>query len=73
MERPDRRGIITEVHSQDGSPPYMVRWLDDNREALVFPGPDAVVVTQAEQTAADEHARSRFAAVQRAMHRPDTK
>jgi hypothetical protein len=26
-ERSDQRGLITEVHSADGSPPYVVRWL----------------------------------------------
>lgn len=41
----DRRriGIVTELRHDDGSPPYMVRWLDDGHEALVFPGPDAHV------------------------------
>lgn len=41
----DRRriGIVTEVRHPDGSPPYVVRWLDDGHEALVFPGPDARV------------------------------
>lgn len=60
-DRPDRRGVITEVHAGDGSPPYHVRWLDTGHEALVFPGPDAVVVTPAEQEQADKRARSRFA------------
>jgi len=36
-----RRGIILDVRSEDGSPPYVVKWLDDDHEALVFPGPDA--------------------------------
>jgi len=41
----DRRriGIVTELRHPDGSPPYMVRWLDDGHEALIFPGPDARV------------------------------
>jgi hypothetical protein len=72
-EQRDQRGIITEVHTQDGSPPYMVRWLKTGHEALVFPGPDALVVTQAEQEAADERARSRFAAVQAAIHKASSK
>ena len=38
-----RRGIILDVRSEDGSPPYVVKWLDDDHEALVFPGPDARV------------------------------
>jgi hypothetical protein len=63
-EQAEHRGMITEVHGADGSPPYMVRWLDTGHEALVFPGPDAVVVTQAEQEAADERARARLASTQ---------
>lgn len=69
-EQPEHRGMITEVGHEDGSPPYRVRWLDNGHEALVFPGPDALVVTQAQQTAADERARARLASVQAAiMHR----
>lgn len=71
-EQSEHRGMITEVNHADGSPPYTVRWLEDGHEALMFPGPDALVVTQAEQTAADERARARLASVQSAMthHRP---
>ena len=47
-QQPEHRGIITEVHAADGSPPYMVRWIDTGHEALVFPGPDAIIVTSAE-------------------------
>jgi hypothetical protein len=36
-----RRGIIVSVRNEDGSPPYTVKWLDDDHEALVFPGADA--------------------------------
>jgi len=36
-----RVGVIVEVRHEDGSPPYVVRWLDDDHEALMFPGPDA--------------------------------
>jgi len=45
VERPDQRGVITEVRSADGAPPYMVRWLTTGHLATVFPGADAVVVT----------------------------
>ncbi|WP_214414141.1 DUF1918 domain-containing protein [Sphaerisporangium fuscum] len=38
---PRRVGIIMGVHHADGSPPYDVRWLDQERQCLVFPGPDA--------------------------------
>ncbi|OBG67122.1 MULTISPECIES: DUF1918 domain-containing protein [unclassified Mycobacterium] len=65
--RPDLRGLITSVHSPDGAPPYRVRWLATGDETTVFPGPDAIVVTAAEQQAADERARSRFTAVQAAI------
>jgi hypothetical protein len=42
--RRGRRGVITDVRSGDGSPPYIVRWLDGDGEAMVYPGPDAVIV-----------------------------
>jgi hypothetical protein len=56
-----RRAQILSVHSPDGEPPYRVRWADDGHEALVVPGPDAHVVTAAEQAAIDADA---------AQHRP---
>lgn len=34
----------------DGAPPYTVRWTEDDRESVVFPGPDAQVLTSEEQT-----------------------
>lgn len=59
VEQHDRRAVITEVRSADGSPPYVVRWLNTDQIATVYPGPDAVVVTAAEQEAADARARNR--------------
>jgi hypothetical protein len=56
----EQRGIITEVHHDDGSPPYVVHWLDNDHEALVFPGPDATVVTAAEQREADARLNRRL-------------
>jgi hypothetical protein len=38
----DHRGRITEVRGPGGSPPYLVVF-EDGHEALVFPGPDAVI------------------------------
>jgi Domain of unknown function (DUF1918) len=73
IDQPDQRGLITEVHSPDGSPPYVVRWLADGHEATVIPGPDAVVVTAAEQADADEHAQHRFGAVQSAISHGESK
>ncbi len=69
VDRPDQRGLITEVHSSDGSPPYVVRWLDTDHIATVFPGPDAIVVTAEEQKAADERARHRFGVIQSTIQR----
>ena len=51
-ERHDQHAEIIEVRSQDGSPPYVVRWLVTDHEATVYPGSDAVVVTAARQEAA---------------------
>jgi hypothetical protein len=70
LDRPDQRGLITEVHTSDGSPPYVVRWLDNDHLATVFPGADAVVVTAEEQKAADKRAQHRFGAVQSAILHP---
>jgi hypothetical protein len=36
-----RSGVIVEVSHADGAPPYRVRWLDDGRATLIFPGPEA--------------------------------
>lgn len=64
VDRPGQRGLITEVRSADGRPPYVVRWLGNDQETLVFPGPDAIVVTAAEQRAADEEAQQRIGRIQ---------
>ncbi|SRR5271157_4810922 len=48
-ELADQRGLITDVHGPDGSPPYVVRWLNTGHEATIFPGSDALIVTAAEQ------------------------
>jgi len=41
----DRRrvGVIVGVDHADGTPPYLVRWVNDDHESLVFPGPAARV------------------------------
>jgi hypothetical protein len=47
-----RRGQILEVHGDNGAPPYLVHWLDDDgRETLMFPGPDSHVITREEALA----------------------
>lgn len=40
-----RTAEILGVREPGGYPPFRVRWLDDGRETLVFPGPDARVVS----------------------------
>ncbi|EME55056.1 DUF1918 domain-containing protein [Amycolatopsis decaplanina] len=65
--KPDQRGLIIEVRSPDGAPPYVVRWPHDDHVSTVFPGPDAVIVTEAEQNAADDAERARLAAVREAI------
>jgi hypothetical protein len=44
LDDPVREGLVVEVPHPDGSPPYLVRWLDDDRTSLVFPGPDATLL-----------------------------
>jgi hypothetical protein len=60
-----RRARIEEVSSPDGAPPFRVRWLDTDREGLVFPGEDAHVMTQDELNALDTRTADRAADVQR--------
>lgn len=38
-----RIGQVIEVRHADGTPPYVVRWLDSGKEALVFPGAEAKI------------------------------
>jgi len=40
---PRRVGVITQLRGANGEPPYVVRWLDDDHESLVYPGPEARV------------------------------
>jgi len=41
LGNPRRIGIIIALTHADGTPPYEVRWLDDGRMTLVFPGAHA--------------------------------
>lgn len=47
IDDPAREGEIVEVPHADGSPPYVVHWLDQDRLSTVFPGPDTTVVAVA--------------------------
>lgn len=64
IEHERRVGQITEVHSDDGSPPYLVHWVDDDHTALVFPGPGARVLTEQELEEANARRARRFTVVQ---------
>ena len=57
--QPDHRAEIIDVRGPNGGPPYVVRY-DDGHEAVVFPGPDAIVehVASAEPTGAGEESGS---------------
>jgi hypothetical protein len=68
VDTPDKRGMITDVRNDDGSPPYVVHWLDSDHVATVFPGSDAIIMTAAEQHAADVHANRRMASGQGTTH-----
>jgi len=39
-----REGRVVEVEHADGTPPYLVEWVDGGQRALVFPGPDAHIL-----------------------------
>ncbi|MGW5072653.1 DUF1918 domain-containing protein [Rhodococcus sp. NPDC004095] len=65
----DEVGQILGVRREDGTPPYLVKWLHDGHEALVFPGPDAHVVPAADMEREDARKRNRIAEVQRAIVR----
>jgi hypothetical protein len=41
---PDRAGLIICVPHEDGSPPYIVRWLSNGHIAMVSPGQFARIV-----------------------------
>ena len=45
LDQPVRAGQVVEVTHADGSPPYVVHWLDDERTSVVFPGSDAVITS----------------------------
>lgn len=40
---PERDAEVLEVRGPDGSPPFVVRWDEDGREGLFYPGSDATV------------------------------
>jgi hypothetical protein len=55
LDAPTREGLIVEVPHADGSPPYVVHWLDQDRLSTVFPGPDTTVSSVAPHSAGASH------------------
>lgn len=51
LDDPVREGLVVGVPHADGTPPYLVRWSDDDHTSLVFPGPDARILTVAPHAA----------------------
>lgn len=43
LGEPERGAQIMGVRGENGSPPFLVRWEEDGREGLFFPGSDAIV------------------------------
>lgn len=54
-----RRAEIMSTHPA-GDPPFKVRWLDDDSESVIFPGPDAEVVSAVDQSAVDRRELERM-------------
>ena len=52
----------------DGAPPYTVRWIEDDRETVVFPGPDAQVLSADEQAEIDRAEAKQIDKVQSALN-----
>jgi uncharacterized protein DUF1918 len=65
--RPSRRGEIAGVGGAGGALPFRVRWTGDDHEALVFPGPNAEVISARRSEQLDREQAQRIAAVQSAI------
>ena len=39
-----RKGEILEIRGREGAPPFLIKWLDNGKTALVYPGPDANIL-----------------------------
>ena len=49
-----RKGLIIDVPHDDGSPPYIVKWLANGHIAMVFPGEFARLIRAAEADSSGE-------------------
>lgn len=61
-----RKAEILGTHA-GGLPPYTVRWLDEDKESILFPGPDAQVVSAGEMEESDRAQSERISRVQSAI------
>ncbi|MBO0819291.1 MAG: DUF1918 domain-containing protein [Nocardiopsaceae bacterium] len=52
-----RSGLIIGLEHEDGSPPYVVRWLADGHIALVYPGPYARIVRAGAAHTSERHGK----------------
>ena len=64
-DQPARRARVEEVGTPEGGPPFRVRWSDTGHEGLVFPGPDAHVMTQEELDELDARMAARADSLRR--------
>jgi Domain of unknown function (DUF1918) len=62
-----QRAVVLEEPGPNGVGAVLVRWIDSGHEALPFLGPDAVVVTAAEQAEQDRATGRRIDLVQSAL------
>ncbi|MTE16058.1 DUF1918 domain-containing protein [Nocardia aurantiaca] len=62
-----RHGLIEEVHGDGGEPPYLVHWTDTGRRALIYPGPDAYVLSSEDLRTREEIESAHLSSMQ---HRP---
>ncbi|GAA5129833.1 DUF1918 domain-containing protein [Haloechinothrix salitolerans] len=47
VDQAPRKGVILDVGTPDGLPPFLVRWGGNGYTSLVVPGPDARIVKRA--------------------------
>jgi hypothetical protein len=46
-----RTGLVIGLRNEDGSPPYVIRWMSNGHVALVFPNEYSRIVPPEKQTA----------------------
>lgn len=64
-----RRGLIEEVHGEAGEPPYMVHWTDTGHRVLIYPGPDAYVLSSEDLRSEEEVESAHLSSMQHRAER----